>query len=65
MLAYGTAADSVDGYIKIGESTAIESLKRFVKAIIEIFSREYLRRRNREDTSRLLAFAEQHGFLGM
>ena len=65
MLAYGTAADFVDEYIRIGESTAIESLKRFVKAIVEVFGPEYLRRPNREDTSRLLAFAEQRGFPGM
>ncbi|XP_074378312.1 uncharacterized protein LOC141719843 [Apium graveolens] len=64
MLAYGTTTDSVDEYIRIGESTAIESLKRFVKAIVEVFGPEYLRRPNREDTSRLLAFAEQRGFPG-
>ena len=58
MLAYGTAADSVDEYIRIGESTAIEGLKRFVKAIVKVFGPQYLRRPYREDTSRLLAFAE-------
>ena len=33
-LTYGTPADSVDEYVRIGESTAIESLRRFVQAII-------------------------------
>ena len=32
ILAYGTPADSVDEYIRIGESTAIESLRRFCES---------------------------------
>ena len=43
MLAYGVAADVVDDYVRIGESTAIESLQRFVSAIVAIYSDEYLR----------------------
>ncbi|XP_057425964.1 uncharacterized protein LOC130719355 [Lotus japonicus] len=31
MLAYGSPADSVDEYVRIGESTAIECLKNFVE----------------------------------
>ena len=65
MLAYGTAGDSVDDYVRIGESTSIESLKRFVKAIVEVYVVEYLRRPNVEDVSRLLAENEQRGFTGM
>ncbi|XP_038695447.1 uncharacterized protein LOC119992726 [Tripterygium wilfordii] len=37
MLAYGASVDSVDDYVRIGESTAIESLKRFAQAIIALF----------------------------
>ena len=33
MLAYGVAADFTDEYVRIGESTAIKSLKKFVEAI--------------------------------
>ncbi|XP_028088018.1 uncharacterized protein LOC114288658 [Camellia sinensis] len=40
MLVYGVAADSVDDYVRIGESTAIESLKHFVKAMVAMFLRE-------------------------
>ncbi|KAK6777273.1 hypothetical protein RDI58_023990 [Solanum bulbocastanum] len=29
MLAYGLLADATDEYVKIGESTTIESMKRF------------------------------------
>ncbi|KAK3218167.1 hypothetical protein Dsin_012137 [Dipteronia sinensis] len=54
MLAYGVAADAVDEYMRIGESTAIESLKKFVRAMIEIFSDEYLRSPNSNDIARLL-----------
>ncbi|XP_074327018.1 uncharacterized protein LOC141664959 [Apium graveolens] len=65
MLAYGTAADAIDDYVRIGESTTIESLRRFVKAIVEVFGAEYLRRPNDEDVTRLLAENEQRGFPGM
>ncbi|XP_062182095.1 uncharacterized protein LOC133886396 [Phragmites australis] len=64
MLTYGVAADATDDYIWIAESTAVESLKRFVKAIVEIFGDEYLRSPNDNDTARLLAIGEQNGFPG-
>ncbi|KAG2253927.1 hypothetical protein Bca52824_084063 [Brassica carinata] len=38
ILAYGMPADATDEYIKIGESIAIECMKRFYRAIIEVFS---------------------------
>ncbi|KAL6205172.1 hypothetical protein ACLB2K_022434 [Fragaria x ananassa] len=65
MLAYGTSADQVDEYLRIGESTAIVSLKRFVKAVVEIFGDEYLRSPNNDDIARLLTMGEQRGFRGM
>ena len=42
MLAYGVAAYVIDDYVRIGESTAIESLQRFVSGIVAIYSDEYL-----------------------
>ncbi|KAG2322204.1 hypothetical protein Bca52824_015417 [Brassica carinata] len=45
MLAYGLPADATDEYIKIGESTAIESMKRFCRAVVEIFSEESMSER--------------------
>ncbi|KAF8393073.1 hypothetical protein HHK36_021314 [Tetracentron sinense] len=65
MLAYGVAADYVDEYVRIGESTAIESLKKFVQAVVAIFSDEYLRSPNNDDIARLLAVGENRGFPGM
>ena len=55
MLAYGVTADFTDEYVWIRESTTIKSLKKFVKAVVVIFSKEYLRSPNNEDIARLLA----------
>ena len=65
MLTYGVPADATDEYVRIGESTALESLRRFVAAVVEIFGDEYLRYPNEADTARLLALGEQQGFPGM
>ncbi|XP_010232218.2 uncharacterized protein LOC100822948 [Brachypodium distachyon] len=64
-LAYGTPADMLDEYLKIGESTAIECIQNFVEGVIDIFGAEYLRRPNTEDTERLLHISESRGFPGM
>ena len=37
ILVYGILADLTDEYLRIGETTAIESLRAFVKAIIKVF----------------------------
>lgn len=37
MLAYGVPADSLDDWLHIADSTTIMSLRKFVKAVIEIF----------------------------
>ena len=65
ILAYGTPADSMDEYIRIGESTAIESLRRFVKAVIAMFGNHYLRSPNNIDIAQLLQTGEQRGFPSM
>ncbi|KAK2652186.1 hypothetical protein Ddye_012042 [Dipteronia dyeriana] len=54
MLAYGCPTDATDEYIKIRESTTIESLKRFYRAVMEEFTDEYLRSPNAIDVVRLL-----------
>ena len=56
MLTYGVPADATDEYVRIGESMVLESLRRFVAAVIDIFEDEYLRSPNEADTTRLLAF---------
>jgi hypothetical protein len=49
----------------IGESTAVESMRRLVISIVQLFEDEYLRAPNQNDTSRLLANAEKRGFPSM
>lgn len=46
MLTYGVAADATGEYVRIWESNIMESTRRFVKAIIELFGDEYLRSPN-------------------
>ncbi|XP_020271170.1 uncharacterized protein LOC109846356 [Asparagus officinalis] len=65
MLAYGAPADSTDEYVRIGESTVIECLKRFCRAIVEVYEDEYLRSPNTDDVARLLQKCEERGFPGM
>nr|XP_017243885.1 PREDICTED: uncharacterized protein LOC108215812 [Daucus carota subsp. sativus] len=54
IIAYGLPADAIDDYVRIGESTAIESLRKFVKAIVQIFGEQYLRRPHSGDVKRLM-----------
>jgi len=52
MLAYGTAADMLDEYLKVAESTALECVekfvqgvsapRKFVQGVIDVFGSEYL-----------------------
>ncbi|XP_038717267.1 uncharacterized protein LOC120010555 [Tripterygium wilfordii] len=65
MLAYGVFADLLDEYVRIGESTAVLSMKKFVKTVISVFGNEYLRSPNSDDVARLLAIGESRGFPGM
>ena len=65
MLAYGVPADALGKYIHIGESTALEALRKFVVAVVEVFGPEYMRRPNAQDTARLLAIGASRGFPGM
>nr|XP_011459904.1 PREDICTED: uncharacterized protein LOC101296748 [Fragaria vesca subsp. vesca] len=65
MLAYGVPADNVDEYVRIGQTTTLNSLKRFVNAVVVLFGDEYLRSPNRNDITRLLLIGEKHGFPGM
>ncbi|KAI8542564.1 hypothetical protein RHMOL_Rhmol08G0147200 [Rhododendron molle] len=64
MLAYGAPTDSVDEYVRIGASIAINSLNLFVKAVNEVFSEKYLRSPNAANIARFLAVNKSCGFLG-
>lgn len=65
MLAYGVPADALDEYIRIGESTALEALRKFVAAVVEVFGPEYMRKPSEQDAARLLTIGASRGFPGM
>ncbi|XP_018462149.2 uncharacterized protein LOC108833214 [Raphanus sativus] len=65
MLAYGSAADAVDEYLRLGETTALSCLHHFTHGVIHLFEDEYLRRPTAEDLQRLLDIGEKRGFPGM
>jgi hypothetical protein len=65
MLAYGVPADALDEYIRIGESTALEALRKFVVSVVAVFVPKYMRLPNEQDTARLFAIGASRGFPGM
>ena len=73
MLAYGVSSDLIDEYVRIGkttyvqigETTALKIFEKFVTSIIDVFSKEYLRKPNSENIARLLAHGKRQGFPGM
>jgi hypothetical protein len=65
MLAYGVAGDLIDEYLRMSESTCLESMYKFCKAMIAVFGTIYLREPTVEDTARLLSINEERRFLGM
>ncbi|WZZ39800.1 hypothetical protein YC2023_036059 [Brassica napus] len=65
MLAYGCAADAVDKYLRLGQSTTLSCLSNFTEGVIQLFGDEYLRRPTPEDLQRLLDIGEIRGFPGM
>jgi hypothetical protein len=57
--------DSIDEYLKLEKSTAIQCLEYYCSGIIEYFEAEFLRRPTVADTQCLLAKAEEREFLSM
>ena len=64
MIAYGVPADYADEYLRIGEDSTIESVRRFAKVIVCVFGLEYLRAPNEDDTKKLMATNERRGWPG-
>ncbi|KAL6884685.1 hypothetical protein ACP4OV_010621 [Aristida adscensionis] len=65
LLTYGVTADALDEYIRLGESTALEALRKFTAGVVELFGLEYMRLLNKKDTARLLAIGSNRGFVCM
>ena len=64
-MEFGASTDSNDKYVRIGESTTILRMKRFCRAIVEIFGKVYLRSPNANYIEKLLSKSEEHGFPSM
>ena len=65
VLEYGSAADTVDVYLRLGETPTRLCVENFVEGIIYLFGDEYLRRLTPADLQRLLDVGEHCGFPGM
>ncbi|XP_004289403.1 PREDICTED: uncharacterized protein LOC101313362 [Fragaria vesca subsp. vesca] len=65
MLAYGLPADLCDEFLNIAESTALEILSHFTRAIWKVYHKQYLRRPSKADLRWLLNVVDKRGFLGM
>ncbi|XP_021728264.1 uncharacterized protein LOC110695315 [Chenopodium quinoa] len=59
------AADAVDEYVRISESTARVALQRFCTGVIEQFRTEYMRNPTTDELARILHQNELRGFPGM
>ena len=64
MLAYGIAADALDEYLQISEYSALLSMKRFCKLVVDEFGEEYLRTPNEEDIKRIISINASRGLPG-
>lgn len=65
MLTYGVSANSYDVVFQMGESTVLQTMREFTRTVVHIYGDQYLRLPNEQDIARLLAKAQQLGFLGM
>jgi hypothetical protein len=65
MLAYGSIADSLDDHLQMGESTVLETLKRFVRTIVNVFGKEWIRPPSEHELQEILKVNEARGFPGM
>jgi hypothetical protein len=65
ILAYGVSPDALDEYCRMGESTTVEAVKRYVKAIRAVFEVTFLRQPTRDDLVRQMGINAEWGFPGM
>ncbi|KAJ9549140.1 hypothetical protein OSB04_021683 [Centaurea solstitialis] len=65
-LAYGSASDAFDEYLRMSETMSRECLDQFCKGIIYLYMRQYLRKPTATDVQAIYALHEQtHGLPGM
>ena len=64
VIAYGIPADYTDEYLRIGQDTTTEFVRRFAKLVIKLYGEKYLRAPNEEDTKRLMEMNKKRGCRG-
>jgi hypothetical protein len=64
-LAYGMTAYTIDEYLKLEKTTALECLEYYCLDIIKCFGDKFLRRPTVVDTRRLLTKAKEREFFGL
>ncbi|KAJ9559522.1 hypothetical protein OSB04_004682 [Centaurea solstitialis] len=65
-LAYASASDAFDEYLRMSETMSRECLDQFCKGIIYLYMRQYLRKPTATDVQAIYALHEQtHGLPGM
>jgi hypothetical protein len=65
MFCYGTAADSLDEYLRISDTVATDCLRHFSDAVIACFGDEFLRQPTAADIHRHTSINKARGFPGM
>jgi hypothetical protein len=65
MLSYGAPTDAQDDYLRMSESTAIECMYKFCRAMVGHFGKNYLRGPTEAKIARLMAQNAARGFPGM
>ncbi|KAL9681863.1 hypothetical protein QQ045_013652 [Rhodiola kirilowii] len=64
MLSAGYSADAPDEGFQIAQTTVLESFKKFIRVIPEVYGAEYLHTPTVADLQRLLRMAKKRGFPG-
>ncbi|KAL3701160.1 hypothetical protein R1sor_019182 [Riccia sorocarpa] len=59
------SADAIDEYCRMAESTAQEALKRYCKAVLEVFGPDYLRLPTKTEIEKQITINKERGFPGM
>lgn len=65
MLAYEAFVDSVDDYLRFGETTTLKYVDKFIRGVIYVFGSKYLRRSNIKALYVYYKWDRHYGFLGM
>jgi hypothetical protein len=64
MRAYGVVSDIFYEYMRMSETTCVDSMHKFRGIVVAVFDDVYLREQNIDDIARLLLINEARGFLG-